>query len=130
MSVFRGRARRRIRARGHSNASLRFPVARLLTVCAGVAGLALIAAVPASARPALARGFADPIFASPDLGVADLWAQRAVNAGAGVARVEVAWSSVASRQPDSPTDPLDPAYDFSYVDRGVRAANARGLRES
>jgi hypothetical protein len=60
------------------------------------------------------------------------WAlDQVVSVGADILRFTVNWRSVAPalKMPDfDPTDPSDPAYRFSEVDRVVDAAAARGLR--
>ena len=88
--------------------------------------LAGLVAGPAEARP-LRTGFVDPgerAFGETDLpGAYD----AARGAGASVARVQLAWVGVARTPPADPTDPRDPAYDWSSVDPPVRMMVAAGL---
>src|SRR4051794_35403878 len=43
--------------------------------------------------------------------------QLVANTRARVARFDILWSFVATRQPVNPSDPADPAYDWSHVDQ-------------
>lgn len=52
---------------------------------------------------------------------------RAREAGASVIRTIVVWSSTASRRPDDPTNPFDPAYGLDDVDDLARSAQQRGI---
>jgi hypothetical protein len=47
--------------------------------------------------------------------------------GARVSRVDLYWSEVARTRPAHPTDPADPAYDFSRWDAIARELRARGI---
>ncbi len=76
----------------------------------------------------LTTGFLDPLFKSADPTVRATWLDAAVQDGAGIVRINVAWSSVVgSTPPARPTDPADPDYSFSSLDQEVRDARARGL---
>lgn len=55
---------------------------------------------------------------------ASLGFQRADAAGATIERLRLDWSSVAPTKPATPTNPLDPAYDWSAFDAEVAAAVA------
>ena len=48
--------------------------------------------------------------------------------GASQAKRFVGWGGVASSKPQNPRDPADPAYEFTELDRFVRAASGRGLQ--
>lgn len=48
--------------------------------------------------------------------------------GARVVRVDLNWDAVAKRRPARPTDPADPAYDWSSYDRVVSGARAAGVK--
>ena len=55
---------------------------------------------------------------------------RTRQAGATFVRLQVPWSVVAPKTPPAnfnPADPADPAYDWAYIDTGVRQAVAAGL---
>ena len=85
---------------------------------------------PASARASGAKNFqtgVDPIglFNGPG---ASQWADTTVGLGANLARLDLGWSYAVSGPPANPSDPADPAYDFSAIDEAVRNAAARGLR--
>lgn len=99
-----------------------------VTVAVFVAALfALVSAFPGQAGAArdLDIGFVDPLFGSITDG--PMWTQAADDVGAGVIRVNVRWATVTNGQPTDPTNPADPKYDFSAVDRAVINARARGL---
>src|SRR5436309_3525398 len=53
---------------------------------------------------------------------------RMKQAGAGIVRVPVAWSSVGPHRPAEPANPADPSYRFGGLDDAVRTASADGLR--
>jgi hypothetical protein len=55
------------------------------------------------------------------------WLDRAVRERAGIVRIDVRWRGVAMSKPVDPTNPSDPAYDFSSLDNAVKDARARGL---
>jgi hypothetical protein len=83
-------------------------------------------AAPAS-RP-FQTGFVDPsLFASAD---ADLGLTRVAAAGATVVRLQLIWSDVAPKSPAAgfdATNPADPGYDFSVLDKEVQQAVAHNL---
>lgn len=84
-------------------------------------------AATAGAR-GLMTGFTDDVFSSPSSSERATWVDRAVDARAGIIRISVSWrDSVGSNPPVTPTNPADPAYNFSVVDRAVRSARSRGL---
>jgi hypothetical protein len=81
----------------------------------------------ASARTLL-RGFSDPVFKSADA-ERNHWLDEAVRSHAGIIRVDVSWRAVTvGGRPANPTDPADPAYDFSAIDGAVQSSADRGLR--
>lgn len=56
---------------------------------------------------------------------------QVAESGADTVRFVIDWRSIAPAVPPdgfSPTDPADPGYDFSAIDRQMQAAAARGLR--
>ena len=87
---------------------------------------ALAPAEPAAARP-LATGFLDPVtFEAAVTQVAAF--DRARAAGTTSVRLALHWVSAApqTRPPDfDPSDPADPAYNWSWFDGQVRLAAAR-----
>lgn len=97
-----------------------------LSVC-GLLALAYPAAAPATRS--LQTGFADfNAFGSSDPAVRATWLNRAIEARAGILRLDFYWSSVAGpTRPPDPTNPGSTSYDFSTVDAAVRDAEARGL---
>lgn len=82
-----------------------------------------LAAAPARS-PSLALGFDDPAFALGDGARLD----AAAALGSSIVRVPSGWAALSPRRPAVPTDPADPAYDWSQLDAAVRAADGRGLR--
>ncbi|HWF51448.1 MAG TPA: hypothetical protein VG294_12485 [Solirubrobacteraceae bacterium] len=89
-----------------------------------VAAVILAVAPTASAaglRP-LRLAFTDGLFVGP---TQSLWLQRAAGAGAQIVRLDAGWP--AARAPADPSNPTDPAYDFTTLDSSVRNAAADGL---
>jgi hypothetical protein len=93
-------------------------------------GALLLPAASAAAAPSLLTGTADSIYTSPDASLRDYWFGQTVAAGASIIRINVPWREIATgaNPPANPSNPADPAYDFSAVDRAVTGAAARGLR--
>lgn len=84
----------------------------------------------AEARP-LTAGFDDRLFLERDPLVRDRWLGEAVQAGAGMIRINALWSSIAPAPPPSSGDGARPGwagYEWSAVDGAVRSASARRLR--
>jgi hypothetical protein len=109
-----------------------------MRVRAAIPGTAL-ALVLASNAQAFTTGFQVNEALALNAGTRQLWLSRTVAAGAGIVRVPVEWPSIVgdthtwpsivgnTRVPVNPTDPADPAYDFSAIDRAVVDARAYGL---
>ncbi|MFN8110723.1 MAG: hypothetical protein U0Y82_12895 [Thermoleophilia bacterium] len=101
----------------------------LCAVAAVVAGVAT--ASPRAARTVahtpLIVGLQDDRMADP---VTDPGPRMALVAGvrARLVRVDLRWDLVARSRPQTPTDPGDPAYDWSHYDAVVAAARARGIQ--
>jgi hypothetical protein len=95
-----------------------------IALCLGV--LALVASPVQAARP-LTTGVMDVQFGTADPGRASLLVDQTAVAGATIAKIGVNWRGITGGPPANAADPSDPAYDFSAVDRAVRAAAARGL---
>jgi hypothetical protein len=97
-------------------------------VAALVALVLLLAGPAASSNRPLTTGLADWIDSYPDPAGAMTQAKRA---GMTTVDVMINWAQVApaARPGDwSPTDPADPHYDWSVVDRDVRTIAAAGLQ--
>jgi hypothetical protein len=95
--------------------------------------LSLVCALGLSSGTQARAGFttgidSDGLFDSDDQGEARRWFDTTTTLNAGMVRLDLGWSSVASRAPANPADPADPAYDFSELDRAVEAAAARHLQ--
>jgi hypothetical protein len=93
----------------------------LATLTAGLA-----AATPAPGAARVATGISDPM-----AGVATNqeahWFQQSAAAKASYVRLNINWVDIATRRPNHPSDPADPAYDFGETDRLVREALAAHL---
>lgn len=98
--------------------------AALLVALSTLVALLAAPAPGAHAAKPLATGFADFLYSSDE---SDLWLGRTVDANAGIVRINLYWSSVATSEPASPRDPADPAYNFSQIDTAVRGAEDHGL---
>src|SRR5919202_6827114 len=86
---------------------------------------AAFVAAPAHALPStLALGFLDDgISFDPDPADRAAWLERVAGLGANVMRVNVTWSTIATRAPlpgDDPKDPTWPGYNWSAVDAALR----------
>jgi Glycosyl hydrolases family 39 len=93
--------------------------AAIIGVAALLSPTAAVAAVPAVQDDFL------PVTTSSDLKARlDLVAST----GAKVARFDLIWSDVAKKRPANPTDPADPAYNFSRVDKVLEGLLERGIR--
>ena len=107
--------------------------ATLATLAAGL--VALAAAAPADAKRTIQVGFGDDVFSDalffdPDASVREFWFDRTAKTNAELVRVNVYWNRVASgtgSEPVNPTDPDDPAYNWTDIDRIAREATERGL---
>lgn len=85
----------------------------------------LLAPGVADAAPNIKTGLLDQVLLEPD---AEEWFDRADEAGAGIARINVPWRTITGNaKPADPTDPSDPAYAFTSTDRAIRGASAQGF---
>lgn len=84
-------------------------------------------AVDASARRGIATGFADPRFILPSTADRGPALAESVRAGATYARIPIGWSTVERSPAGNPTDPSDPAYDWSRFEDAIIDADRRGL---
>lgn len=106
-----------------------------LATAAAAAVVALAGAAPADAKRTIQIGFGDDVFSDalffdPDASVRELWFDRTAKTNAELVRVNVYWNRVASgtgSEPLAPTNPADPAYNWTDIDRIAREATARGL---
>jgi hypothetical protein len=110
------------------------PLKRATAALAVLVGVMLAIAAPASAAAAkqFDFGFADDrfsdnLFTSQNANVRAKWLGRAADANGRFARINAYWSIIATGQPGDPTNPSDPAYDWSEIDRAVSSADAEGL---
>lgn len=112
-------------ARGGSNR-------RRIIVLPALAGvLALTAIVPgqASAARTISTGIADGVFMDSRTSVRDQWFDRAQEGNISLLRVGVNWSFIAGTpRPSNPSNPADPGYNWTALDRVVREASARGMQ--
>ncbi len=93
-----------------------------------VLSLAFLVA-PAAGQAEYLTGINDTaLYTSPDGAERQRYFDQTVDLEAGIVRLDVNWSAIASREPAVPTDPADPAYDFSRYDAAVQDAAARNLR--
>jgi hypothetical protein len=102
---------------------------RLVLITLAIAtAVAFWAPAEAGAKRGITTGIAVPEAQSPTSSERDLWLDRTAKANSDVVRIDVVWRRVVgSARPANPRDPADPAYDFSRIDGGVRAAEQRGL---
>lgn len=100
---------------------------RALLAALVAAGLVLLPPSTAGAARGLEIGFHDQLFTSGSPAERSAWLGRADGLGARYVRIWVYWPRVASTEPTNPRNPLDPAYDFTAIDAGVRDAVSRGL---
>ena len=94
-----------------------------------LAALALSAAAPGSASAAgnIKTGIADGTFFDVRSSVRNQWFDRASAENIQLVRLGVNWSFIGGTRPGDPTNPADPAYRWTSLDRAVRGADARGL---
>jgi hypothetical protein len=103
---------------------------RRLSSAAILACLAAVLCLATSAQAArnLITGTADPAYRSTSDTERSAAFDTTIAEGGGIVRADVVWRGhVGDSRPANPTDPADPAYDFSTIDAAVRDASARGL---
>jgi hypothetical protein len=101
-----------------------------LALLALAIGLLAALAIPATASAArgLTTGFQSDYFQSSDAATRAVWLDRTVASGSGIIRVNAPWFAIAPNRPANPTNPGDPAYNWSAIDPVIRDAAARGLK--
>jgi hypothetical protein len=72
-------------------------------------------------------GIWDQVFLSGDGQERAQWLDRAVGEGANQVTIRAIWRGIAQSRPGDPTDPADPAYDWTELDAAIRDASSRGL---
>jgi hypothetical protein len=76
-------------------------------------------------------GYGDPELASESASTRNLWSERAVESGASVTRIIVAWAEIAPKSPAGGFDATNPGssgYSWGNLDAAVRTASAHGLK--
>lgn len=99
--------------------------AAAIALCAGL--LTTLLLVPASAEAEFRVGFQDYDYVSPDAQLRQKVFEKSAELNASIARLNLDWSQVAKTVPADPSNPADPAYDFSAIDAAVVEARANGL---
>ncbi len=90
----------------------------------------LVFSAPANAAKGFRIGYADPELESTSDGARNLWAERAVESGASIERLSVAWAGIAPQSPSASfnaREPGSPGYSWEKLDAAVRTAAAHGL---
>lgn len=100
---------------------------RLTLALVSVLVLSSVAAGSASAARDIKTGLADGTFFDPRSSVRNTWFDRADAENIQILRLGVNWSFIAGTKPSNATNPADPAYRWTSLDRAVRGAAARGL---
>jgi hypothetical protein len=116
-----------VRLGGHGSSSRRS--AGLLSVFAGALALAALVPGQASAARTISTGVADGAFMDSRTSLRNEWLNKAEDENVSLLRIGVNWSFVAGTpRPADPTNPNDPGYNWTAVDRIVREASARGFQ--
>jgi hypothetical protein len=98
---------------------------RKLVVLLAVTAVAAVAVSSASAARGMKIGFYDE---AVTLGYPDDFGFRTLDdLGAQVLRMNLYWNEVARARPDNPTDPDDPAYNWSKWDEALERADQYGI---
>jgi hypothetical protein len=104
----------------------RFVVACFATAVAAM--LVLAFATPrASAASSVKYGLTDDAWLLNGSGTLESRLTRLDTLGVGVVRYTLHWDQIASSQPASPTDPADPAYDWTNDDAVLDGLHAHGI---
>jgi len=109
----------------------RTPLVLVLTIAAiAVAvslGVALAAAPTAAAAPGVKFGLTDDAWILHGTGTLDSRLDRLDALGVRVVRFTLRWDQIASRRPSTPTDPADPAYNWTATDPVLQGLHDRGI---
>src|SRR4051794_2337396 len=89
--------------------------------------LALVSAQQAAAAPGVKYGLTDDAWLTSGSGSLDARVAKLQSLGVRVVRFSVHWDQVARAKPASPSDPTDPAYDWSTTDPVLDALHAAGI---
>jgi hypothetical protein len=89
--------------------------------------LAWLVAGPASASPNLRVGIQDDAWLQDGSGTLDSRLETIAGLGVRVVRYNLRWDSIAKSKPARPSNPRDPAYDWSAPDSVLDGLHARGL---
>jgi hypothetical protein len=92
-----------------------------------VLGVSTAGVATAQAARGFETGFEDTLFSSSDPSVRATWLERAAHEDAGIVRIKVNWRGIVATKPATPTNPVDPAYDFGSLDNAIEDARASGL---
>ena len=90
---------------------------------AALAAALLLPAGASAARP-LDIGFTDSLFERDN---GNVFVKQAAEVGSSSIRVNAPWNQIAPNEPAAPTNPADPAYNFTSLDNAVRNAGANRL---
>jgi hypothetical protein len=114
---------------------------RLLLTCASIAALAACAVAATAAADSSAPSSSDASYRSLKSGMIvgfyddgavygrPDWAFKQLKSlRAGIVRITINWSTVASRRPTAAADPADPAYNWTAVDNVVSQAGQNKVR--
>ena len=109
------------RSTGWFRARLGIATTTVALLAAAAFAVSLAAGPPPAEAQGLTTGFSeDNMFYSPDASTRSYWFGRAAADKTQIARVNIYWRKVVgSSPPANPTNPADPDYDFSTLDRAV-----------
>src|SRR6476661_6070510 len=100
---------------------------RIAVLLALTAASILAAAIPAKASPTARMGIQDDAWLRWGPGTLDERLQTLDDLGVRTVRFTLLWSDVATRKPAAPTNPRDPAYDWSQFDPVLNGLRADGI---
>jgi Glycosyl hydrolase catalytic core len=89
------------------------------TIIAAIAALTACSLFPATGSAAVQLGVVDVALQNRD---PDLFWQQVDLLEMDLIRTSIAWNQIAKKRPASPTDPNDPAYDWTQLDTNVKRA--------
>jgi Cellulase (glycosyl hydrolase family 5) len=100
---------------------------RILPVIGAVAAVCAAAPGTAAASPGVAYGLTDDAWLASGPGSVDDRVTTLAGLGVQVVRFTVRWDQVAPTEPADPTNPQDPAYDWSTPNDVLGALHAHGI---